>query len=309
MRFFKRKKDKISILKNKVVGVESQLRLGIESQKLMMGKLLAKSNKAVQSVSALDEVEFQVFSQFGDDGIIQWLVESLDVSKKIFVEFGVEDYRESNTRFLLMNNNWSGCVIDGDEENINLILGSEYCWKYELSVKAAFVTRENINELLTSFGLAGDIGLLHIDIDGNDYWVWEAIDVVAPDIVILEYNSVFGIERSISVPYSPVFQRTLSHHSNLYFGASLKALCDLSNSKGYAFIGSNSAGNNAYFVKKHKLNSKVRACSVSEGYRLSKFRESRDEKFKLTYVSGRDRLELIRGMDVVNTRTGEIEKL
>jgi hypothetical protein len=145
----------------------------------------------------------------------------------------------------------------------------------------------------------GDIGLLSIDIDGNDYWVWQAINVISPRIVICEYNSVFGRNNPVSVPYGEQFNRTVAHHSNLYFGASLKALCLLGEQKGYVFVGSNSAGSNAFFVRKDfALN--VSAMDCQTGYVKSKFRESRNERGHLTYVSGNDRIKLIENLRVID---------
>ncbi len=93
---------------------------------LMMGKLLSEQAKNKKQIASLNEVEFKVFSQFGDDGIIQWLANNLEFSNKTFIEFGVEDYEESNTRFLLMNDNWSGFVMDGSRPNVEHIIRSEY---------------------------------------------------------------------------------------------------------------------------------------------------------------------------------------
>lgn len=280
-----------------------------ERQLLIFGKLMAENVKYKKNITSISEVEFQVFSQFGDDGIIQWLINNLDIPNKTFIEFGVENYRESNTRFLMMNNNWSGFVMDGSESNVRQIINSEYFWKYSLLVKAVFIDTDNINSLLLSSGLDKEIGILHIDLDGNDYWVWKAINAVSPIIVILEYNSIFGIDRAITTPYDKAFFRTKAHYSNLYFGASLRALYELSAEKGYSFIGCNSAGNNAYFVRRDKLNDSVNEVSLERGYVLSMFRESRDAKGRLTYFSGLDRIEAIRGMPVYNININQIEKL
>lgn len=168
---------------------------------------------------------------------------------------------------------------------------------------------ENINNLLLLSGFDSDVGLLHIDLDGNDYWIWKEIDVIRPIVVILEYNSVFGIERAITIPYARNFQRTNAHCSNLFFGASLRALHQLSSAKGYSFIGCNSAGNNAYFVRSDRLNAQVREISLEEGYVLSKARESRDRHGKLTHLAGSHRVDAIRGMSVYNVETHQIEKL
>ncbi len=280
-----------------------------EQYLLMIGRLLSENIKSKKCIASLSEVEFKVFSQWGDDGIIQWLANNLDFPNKTFVEFGVENYRESNTRFLMMNNNWAGLVMDASESNVAQIINSEYFWKYNLSAKAVFVDAENINSLLASSRLDKEIGILHIDLDGNDYWIWKEISSISPIVVILEYNSVFGIDRAITIPYDRSFYRTRAHHSNLYCGASLRALHQLSADKGYSFIGSNGAGNNAYFVREDKLNESVHEIPLERGYVLSMFRESRDEQGRLTYLAGGERLEAIRGMPVYNVEKKQIEKL
>ncbi|WP_052712514.1 hypothetical protein [Methylotuvimicrobium alcaliphilum] len=272
--------------------------------KVLLGKLLAKLNQG--SLTSLHEAEFRVFSQFGDDGIIQYLISQLLIEDCRFIEFGVENYNESNTRFLLENNNWQGLVIDGSDENVQYIKSTQNYWRHDLTALCGFVTKQNINQTISEAGFSGNIGLLHIDIDGNDYWIWKAITVVRPTIIIMEYNSLFGIERSITIPYKPDFSRFAEHYSGLYAGCSLLALCELAVEKGYEFVGCNSAGNNAYFVRKDQLGS-LKALSCKEGYVLAKFREHRDEKGLLTFTSGLEAVECLRGMPVFNTRSQQIE--
>lgn len=280
-----------------------------ETTLLLLGKVLADNVKHKEHITSLADVEFKVFSQWGDDGIIQYLIHNLNISTRTFIEFGVADYRESNTRFLMMNNNWSGMVMDGSERNVKSIVHSEYYWKYELLAKAAFVDKDNVNRLISSSGFQGEIGLLHIDLDGNDYWIWDSLTSISPVIAILEYNSVFGIDRSITIPYQKMFHRTEAHYSNLYFGASLRALCHLAESKGYMFIGCNSGGNNAYFVRKDKMTERIRPLLPEEGYVLSKSRQSRDQSGTLTHIAGPARLAVLRGLPVYNTLTRSIEPL
>lgn len=285
-----------------------KLEKSLEDIKLQNGRIWSQLLFQKNNIQSLHETEFKVFSQWGDDGIIQYLINYLDIEEKIFVEFGVEDYLESNTRFLLINNNWNGLVMDGSEANISKIKKNELYWKHDLIAKSAFITAENINELIEEEGIKGSIGLLHIDIDGNDYWIWKALKVVDPIIMIVEYNSVFGCERAITIPYKSSFTRTEAHHSNLYAGSSILALCDLANEKGYSFIGCNSAGNNAYFIKNGYLKD-LKPLIAEEGYVLSKFRESRDKRGNLNYLSGEVRLKSIKELPVYNTRSKNIEKL
>lgn len=280
----------------------------LQRQALLLGSSLARTVYRQGHLSSIHQAEFSVFSQWGDDGVIQYLTHLLDVHPHVFVEFGVDDYREATTRFLLMHNNWTGLVMDGSPANIERIRQDDLYWRFDLIARAAFVTAENVNDLIASAGITGGIGLLHIDTDGNDYWIWKALHIVNPVIAILEYNSVLGIDRAITIPYSPNFARSQSDPSNLYFGASLLALGDLAEQKGYAFIGCTSSGNNAYFVRTDKLGP-LRPLLPRDGYVESRFRESRDETGRLTYLRGGERLQHIKGRPIFNTRTGHIEEL
>lgn len=254
--------------------------------------------------------EFKVFSQWGDDGIIQFLVNYLDIpyEQQIFIEFGVEDYSEANTRFLLINNNWKGLIMDGSTAHMHKVQNSPLYWRQELTAMPVFITKENINSLITQNGIRGEIGLLHIDIDGNDYWVWNEIDVVNPIIVIVEYNAVWGTENAWTVPYKADFVRLNEHHSNLYWGASLPAFADLATAKGYSFVGCNRNGNNAYFVRNDKLKA-LQPRSIQDGFMGSRFRDSRNEKGELTFLAGDYRMDAMRGLPIFDTRTNQLETI
>lgn len=280
-----------------------------ETALLALGALLSKQQWSIQSES-LHDYEFKIFSQFGDDGIIQYLIKHVPIENQVFIEFGVENYQESNTRFLMMNNNWSGFVMDGSEKAMRSLSNQRWFWKYDLHHKAVFIDKDNINALLAETGFE-NIGLLHIDLDGNDYYILSEIDFqkLNPAILILEYNSVFGKDRFISVPYDKNFNRTNAHFSNLFFGASLPALDYAASLKGYALIGCNLAGNNAYFVRKDLLNDKIRAVSPEKAFVVSKFRESRNRDYSLSLLSGDTRLALLKGLDVFNVKTNQLEKL
>ena len=248
----------------------------------------------------LQSSEFRTFSQWGEDGILQALIRTINPSSRIFIEFGVQDYRESNTRFLLVNNNWSGLVIDGSETNVNYIRNDSIYWQYNLKAECAFITRENVNDIFLRCGISGEIGLLSVDIDGNDYWVWKEIISVNPAIVVTEYNARFGKERALTVPYDPDFVRSTAHYSHIYYGASLKAMCLLANEKGYAFVGCNSAGNNAFFVRRDLMKSPLRELSVAEGYVSNKFRESRNEDGSLAFLSAEEERLLLDGLPLID---------
>ena len=289
--------------------LDSNSLVEMERQKLLMGKILSNQikNKEFQARS-LKDVEFSIFSQFGDDGIIQWLTQNLEIPNKTFIEFGVEDFSESNSRFLMMNDNWSGFVMDGSELNIKNLKSSYYYWKYELASKAVFINKDNINDLIQEQEFNREVGLLHIDIDGNDYYIWDEINVIEPIIVIVEFNGIFGKDRSLSVIYDKDFIRNNSHYSFLLFGSSIKSLYQLAEEKGYSFIGCNSGGNNAYFVRNDKLNDVVKSATLEQGYVESKYRESRDKNGNLSFLNKTQARMLLKGVDVYNTSTKLVEK-
>jgi hypothetical protein len=261
----------------------------------LSGRMASWQVRARNPIANLQEVEFRVSSQWGQDGIIDWLIEraAIPSTAQTFVELGVENYRQSNTRFLLQNRNWRGLIVDGDPALVAAVKSDGLAWRYDLTARATFITRENINDLISGAGFGGEIGLLSIDIDGNDYWVWEALHTVRPIICICEYNAVFGDVHPICIPYDQYFSRTKKHPSNLYFGASIAALRSLASKKGYRFVGTNSAGNDAFFVREDYAVRFVENSLQSVRSLPSLFRESRDGSGRNTYIGGVERLRQI----------------
>jgi hypothetical protein len=292
-------------LSNSLVG-DSQERF--EEVRMSQGLILVNLN-ALKTSTKLSDYEFKVFSQWGEDGIIQHLVNSVAIENQTFIEFGVENFFESNLRYLMMKDNWRGFVLDGSPENISQIRNSYYFWKHELVARHAFITRENINTLLSESKFDEDVGVLSIDLDGMDYYVLEAITGFKPRILICEYNPVFGPVRKITVPYEPDFRRSEAHYSYLYWGASLGAMAYLADKKGYALVGTSSNGGNAFFVRKDLVNDKHSVLSAAEAFNPSRIRGTRDKNGNLTYISGDEKLPLIRGLPVLNVETLVREEL
>jgi len=131
----------------------------------------------------------------------------------------------------------------------------------------------------------------------NDYWVWETLDVIDPVIVIVEYNSIFGPDLAVTIPYDPDFVRHRAHYSRQFWGASPRALTLLAGRKGYSLLGCNSAGNNAYFVRNNKLG-QLPVFSAREAFVDARFRDSRSPSGELTYLSGQRRFDQIVHLEV-----------
>jgi len=271
----------------------------IEQTRILAAQPMLREFRALKNPIPFREAEFKVFSQFGDDGIIQYIISRLNLpgNERRFIEFGVENYRESNTRFLLQNDNWTGLIMDGNEAQVASICREQLYWRNDLTALACFITRDNINSIVEEAGFSGRLGILSIDVDGNDYWIWEAITVVDPAVVIVEFNGIFGSREAVTIPYQADFLRQKVHYSFLYWGTSLKALCFLAGQKGYVWIGCNSAGNNGYFVRSEHA---ALFCqpSLPEDFVAAKFREGRDRAGNLNYLGQEKGFDLIKDLPV-----------
>tara|TARA_B100002051_G_C16734507_1_gene640338 strand:- start:1096 stop:2022 length:927 start_codon:yes stop_codon:yes gene_type:complete len=256
----------------------------------------------------ISDSEFRVYSQWGEDGIIQYLLSKIEIKDKVFVEFGVENYLQSNTRFLLQNNYWSGLVIDGNKSDIEYLKKDQIYWAHNIKAENAFITKNNIESILTDNGIKPDLGILSIDIDGNDYWVWESIESFYPRIVICEYNSIFGPDAKVTTCYRDDFTRYSEHHSGVLYGASISALDDLAKRKGYSLVAGNTAGNNIFFVRNDLL-SNLKVLSPQEAYQKANFREYKDKNGKLTYEDFEQRLINIQNEKIFDIDLQKILKL
>ncbi len=272
-----------------------------EQLKIGHGVTQARANQQYR-FEHLSDYEFSVFSQWGEDGIIQHLVNSLKIDNRTFVEFGVENFYESNCRFLMMKDAWSGLVIDGSQSHVDAIRRSYFFWRYNLTAVCSFIDKDNINAIIDSADL-GEIGILSVDIDGVDWFVLESIIEKMPSIIIVEYNGLFGSQSAVSVPYNPSFIRSVAHHSNIYYGASIAAFDVLARAHGYALVGGNSVGSNAFFVRRDLLNDRVKEVSVTEAFRPTAFREARDANGRLTFPKRDERRLVVAHLPLVDVIT------
>src|SRR5215831_15708931 len=186
---------------------------------------------------------FKTYAQNDEDGIIQEIFRRVGAASRTFVEFGVERGSECNSVKLLVEG-WRGLWIEGARENADAIRRrfAPFIGSRRLMLVAEFVTAENIDTLLGQAGINGELDLLGIDIDYNDYWVWKAITAVRPRVVVIEYNASLRPPLSFTVPYDP----DAGWDGSNYYGASLEALVRLGRDKGYRIVGCSVAGVNAF---------------------------------------------------------------
>ena len=216
-----------------------------------------------QDNKRLNKFEFQVFSQNGEDGIIEEIFNRIGSTNKYFIEFGVQDGLETNSTYLLLKN-WQGLWLEGNgkwvkqiENNFRPLINSGI-----LKVGHKFIKAENIEEIFETFSVPYEPDLLSIDIDGNDLYVWKAIKKYSPRVVIIEYNAMYPANIKWAIKYdADKFWNGTSH-----FNASLKMHESLGSSKGYSLVGCNFAGNNAFFVRNDLVNELFQQPYTSENH-------------------------------------------
>jgi len=213
-------------------------------------KALAQTDLAKYSFS---EVGFRRYSQNTEDGILLFIFSLIGVTNKLVLEICAGDGIECNAANLVINHGWHAVLFDGDKERQKV--GRNYYSKHPDTFTFpprfvhAWITRENINQLITDNGGSGEIDLLSLDLDGNDYWIWDAIEAVNPRVVVAEIQCIWGNEKAVSIPYAADFTTKYIDGFGVYSGASLPAFVKLANKKGYRFVGLEKFGFNAFFIR------------------------------------------------------------
>lgn len=277
---------------------------------------LIHNKKFYETAKNINEVELKINSQNGEDGIIDFLTYKLNISKTNFVEIGVGEYIEANTRFLYDRYHPRGLIIDCIKDLKNKVSSNVNLWKGELNIVEHSVNADNINQILKD-NCNFEIDLFSLDIDSTDYWIIERLKSKVSKIFIAEYNSVFGDKYDVSVPNLEKFDRASYHHSGLCYGMSLRALVRLMKIKGFYFIGTNTLKNNAFFInedypfKDYFINFNEIDYLDLETYTDSVFSESRDRSGKLNYLRGKSRLEEIKECEIIDfsDNNGTLKKI
>jgi hypothetical protein len=217
--------------------------------------ILSNQYRQLATVKALpkfQEVGFHTYSQTDEDGFLLYIFSLIGTTNKKVVEMCCGDGIECNAANLIINHGWKGILFDGDSEQLNI---GRKIYNFIKTTSNnppqlvhAWITAENVNELLLNNGFEGEIDLFSLDMDGIDYWIWKSLNVVKPRVVVLEYNTYWGAEKSVTVPYEPNFQAQIIDGA-YYCGASLQAFVNLGKKLGYRLVGSNTRQFNAFFVR------------------------------------------------------------
>jgi hypothetical protein len=220
---------------------------------LLLMRYYAAISEGRRPPCRFSDVEFRCYSQNGEDGILLYIFSVIGAGNRRCVEIAAGDGIECNTANLVINHGWLGLMVDGDPVRIKRGMAfyrncrDTFAWPPVLI--NAWVTSDTVDTLIKEHGFEGEIDLLSLDLDGIDFWIWKAIECVRPRVVVLEYNHLWGPDKSVTVPNEPAFRAQFSHYGSDYAGASLAAFVKLGKAKGYRLIGCQTLGTNAFFMR------------------------------------------------------------
>lgn len=298
-----------SFLRNKILKIFQR---NFDELKLLSGQsILENKRRDYNHYVNINQAELRIFSQFGEDGIIDFLLEKLNIKFTKFVEVGTADYSESNTRFLFETGKAEGMIIDSDINLKSKIKQLFQLWRGNIKVIPLFVDRQNLNDVLRVSNFYKELDLFSIDVDGVDYWLIEKLPEKISKIFIAEYNANFGDKLEVTVPYIKNFNRTRYHFSNLAWGMSIRALIKLMNKKGYDFVGTNNAKCNAFFVRSDLFKFlKIDLPDIEDlsKYTNIKINEGLNQNGNLAFYDQEQKKEIMKNIEIINLKSNNVEK-
>jgi len=223
-------------------------------QRIIVNQYKDSLERGITSYEKIGEAGFRCYSQFEEDGIILYVLSMIGMKTKRVVELSCGDGTECMSTNLILNHGYSGFLFEGNPKRASKALkffaAQKDCIANIPIIQQTWVTRENINNLLLEIGAVGEVDLLSLDIDGNDYWIWEAITEISPRLCVFETHNLIPGDLSLSIPYEPNFNAWIKDGDEQYFrSASLLAMKKLSESKGYRMIGAHKHGFNVFFLR------------------------------------------------------------
>lgn len=223
-----------------------------KGEMLLLREAYSKSSGCAE-MENLSRYGFRNHSQNDEDGILWYIFSRIGIRNRRCVEICAGDGIQCNTANLIINDGWEGLLFDGNKEQVE---GGVRFYS-QLSntrlapplMEQAWITAANVNGLLEKHGFSGEVDLLSLDVDGVDYWIWKALDIIRPRVVVAEVQVIWGTDRACTVPYADDFKSPLVEGFGVYSGGSLPAFVKLGKEKGYRLIGCNRLGFNAFFLR------------------------------------------------------------
>ena len=270
--------------------------------------LMLAQRPATASFRDLWDAEFRVYSQWGEDGILNFLSEALMLDRPNVLEVGSGNFTECNGRFLADFRSASVVAVDMRTDLIKSMKSMDLYWRSRIYGLQEYAQPGNIREIQQhAESLIGPIDILSLDIDGNDYYVLEQAELSSVSVLVLEYNALFGSGFPVSVPRDDSFDRTEAHYSNLYFGASLPAWIHQLSRRGFTFVGTTRSSVNAFFCADNlvdRLPIKTPDQGSLERYTEVTVREGRNKEGEPTFFDSRKGRDLIQQLPLVDVSSG-----
>jgi hypothetical protein len=231
--------------------------LSQQIQRTIINQYLAAKLQGVALYPKLLHSGFRVYSEFEEDGMIVYVLAMIGFRSRKVVEMCCGTGRECMATNLVLNHGFDGYLFDGDRTNIQLakafFQSKKDCVLYLPVLRNAWITAENVNDLLLEAGCDGEVDLFSLDVDGNDYWIWQAIEVIKPRLFVCETHNIVPDDESLTIAYQPDFSSSKqpSHYQD-YRSVSLAAMVKLCKTKGYRLIGAHRHGFNAFFLREEE---------------------------------------------------------
>ena len=272
---------------------------------------IKSQRSSYDEIKDLRQTELKIFSQNGEDGILDFLIERIAIQKPTMLEIGSGNFNECNSRFLNYLRNSSVYLVDAKIDEINFKKNfRQRIVNSSIFLNEIWVSKENIRNVVdNAVKLLGTVNILSVDLDGNDYWIVEAMGAIDLDIIIVEYNPILSTVEPVSTIYDPNFNRADKHYSFKYYGASLESFIEYFKVNGFIFVGTTSQGTNAFFVN-------VKYSTIFDGlgkdpnvYKNISSRESRDKIGELSFIDSHSERKLIGDLKVINTVTQQVKSI
>lgn len=292
------------LLRNALASLYHSSSRNLENKYLLGVTAIKSQRSCYPNLSDIRQAEVRVFSQNGEDGILDFIFEQLQLIKPNILEIGVGDFTECNSKFANFFRSAGVYLLDSDKglsqiyeryrsRRINSRFFFEQTWIDTANAKEIFSRAKS--KLAT-------IDVLSIDIDGNDFWVLREIPLDGVQVIIVEYNPSLSDSKPITVVYDPSFDRTKKHYSWKYYGATLEAFQDLLEGRGFSFIGATSQGTNAFFVKSDFVNLFRKVIKNTSEYKNLDSREARNQEGALSFIDIRSEREILKDLPFVDVQ-------
>jgi hypothetical protein len=265
---------------------ESLIPLEQQTQAGLLVSYRTALRQGVNPIDKLTDAGFRCYSEYEEDGIILYLLAVVGMRSRKVVELCCGNGRECMSANLIINHGFKGYLFDGGDKNIKDAVYffdiQKDCRFVKPSINKVWITKDNVNDLLRSAGAEGEVDLLSLDIDGNDYYIWQAIDAINPRVCVFETHNLVPGDASITIPYQDDFFAWNKTGPEVDFrSVSLAAMKKLSAAKGYTLVGGHKHGFNVFFVRNDLMNDFLHEASIAEVHDNEGTRAAQKERWPL----------------------------